>query len=162
MSACAILRLQLITDHVILCCCSAQEWKEDAGMSISNGAVFWMSPDDGPGVGPVRRPKPCPPSATFPFATRLGWLGLVEISLRDWDFAGCCCAQGYMDPIVMQLTIRNGCEFHGVFNAQGRAAMGRAGSRGDGNWDARNVRPHRLFIHFRTCRLARCMLTSTK
>ena len=56
-------------------------------------------------------------------------------------------AQGYVDPIVMQLTIRNGCEFHGVFNAQGRAAMGRPGSRGDGNWDARNVRPHRLFIH---------------
>ena len=108
-------------------------------MSISNGAVFWMSPDDGPGVGPVRRPKP------FPFATRLGLLGLVEISRRR--DSGMLLCQGYVDPIVMQLTIRNGCEFHGVFNAQGRAAMGRPGSRGDGNWDARNVRPHRLFIH---------------
>ena len=144
MSACAILRLQLTTDHVLLCCCSAQEWKEDAGMSISNGAVFWMSPDDGPGVGPVRRPKPLlPPSQPF----GLDWWR----SLKAHGISGRCCAQGYVDPIVMQLTIRNGCEFHGVFNAQGRAAMGRAGSRGDGNWDARNVRPHRLFVHFRTC-----------
>ena len=133
-----------MTDHFILCCCFAQEWKEDAGMSISNGAVFWMSPDDGPGVGPVRRPKSLPPFCNP---------GLSQPVLDWWksqgagDFGMLLCAQGYVDPIVMQLTIRNGCEFHGVFNAQGRAAMGRPGSRGDGNWDARNVRPHRLFIH---------------
>ena len=71
------------------------QWHETSGLHITDGAVFWMDPENGPQVASK-------------------------------------------DPVVMQLTVPNGCSFHGVFNAQGRTVAGAI----DGNWDARNIQFH--------------------
>jgi hypothetical protein len=75
-----------------------ESWNENAGLQITDGAVFWMDPDLGPAVNEGK------------------------------------------DPIVMQLTVPNACDFHGVVNAQGRTVVGDATR--DGNWDARNIQFH--------------------